>query len=32
MAPRYVKDQVTGRTMHMAFHDADAGMTQTVAK
>lgn len=32
MAPRYAKDQFAGRTMHMAFADADTGMTQTVAK
>jgi hypothetical protein len=32
MAPRYVKDKFTGHTMQMAFHDADTGMTQTVAK
>lgn len=32
MAPRYAKDQLVGHTMHMAFHDADSGMTQTVAK
>jgi len=32
MAPRYAKDKFVGNTMHMAFPNADEGMTQTVAK